>query len=336
MRIFHHNNPTNSRFASSANLSNSVYESADKWACINLINKDLGQWELMLKQKDTSSSSELKYRWIQEYNPFTATWTQIQPGRVTNVPGYSGTQGGMWAMNSSDTYFVIANTSSSNWFGAIGGKTSYNNGIPGYPNTTCTTGYMDLYIRIDTNPNINAPGLYTNLSGIYDSSKGWVASGNDSSASYIEFDKSIMNTLMTAKTFSISFWFRVHNTNRHILFGNATTAVYPLNIEYGSSKIRYYFASSPDLNGSTSISINTWYHFVLSVTSTGFKGYVNGNTDANYTSAPTFTQYTGNLRIGSDWRVDSGNNIFMGADISNFMIFDTALTAAQAKELYGK
>jgi hypothetical protein len=43
---------------------------------------------------------------------------------------------------------VIANATASNWFGAMGAYSNYQNGIPGYPNTVVTTGYMDVYVRI--------------------------------------------------------------------------------------------------------------------------------------------------------------------------------------------
>ena len=62
---------------------------------------------------------------------------------------------------------VIANSNSSNWYGAAGIWTAYQNGIPWYPNTTITTGYMDIYIRIDNtvfsnyyNASITNTGLY--------------------------------------------------------------------------------------------------------------------------------------------------------------------------------
>ena len=104
----------------------------------------------MVKQKSTSSDTEKKYRWIQYANPLTATWEQVKPGTVTNITtsGYTnGGYGGLYKLNS-NTYFVIANGTKGNWFGAIGAWSTYNGGIPGYPNTSITTGYLDLYIRL--------------------------------------------------------------------------------------------------------------------------------------------------------------------------------------------
>jgi hypothetical protein len=44
----------------------------------------------------------------------------------------------------------IANSTAANWWGAAGSWTAYNtNGIPGFPEHTVTTGYMDIYIRYE-------------------------------------------------------------------------------------------------------------------------------------------------------------------------------------------
>jgi hypothetical protein len=88
---------------------------------------------------------------VQTKNPFNAVWNDVKPESVTRITtaGYTnGGNGGLWKMNSS-TYFVVANSSSGNWFGATGSWTAYNGGIPGYPNTTVTTGCIDIFVRVD-------------------------------------------------------------------------------------------------------------------------------------------------------------------------------------------
>jgi len=52
----------------------------------------------------------------------------------------------------------IANGSNGNWYGGIGVWAAYGGGIPGYPNTTVTTGYVDLYIRIHQKVQIHNDG----------------------------------------------------------------------------------------------------------------------------------------------------------------------------------
>ena len=105
----------------------------------------------MVKQKTTSSAAETKYRWVQTVNPLTAVWADVKPGTVTfnTSSGYtSSSYGGMYIFKNSNLHMCIANSSNGNWYGGIGAAAAYNGGIPGYPNTTVTTGYIDLYMRV--------------------------------------------------------------------------------------------------------------------------------------------------------------------------------------------
>lgn len=160
-RIFHHNNPGGGVFSSTDSFASGVYKDANRWYDIEGILKfsnssgfiiDHG-YEFMIKQKTTSSAQEVKYRWLQYNNPLFADWNDVQPNYITRITtdGYTdGSYGGLYLnTGSQSTRFIIANSNSSNWYGAIGCWTNYQNGIPGYPNTVITTGYMDLYICID-------------------------------------------------------------------------------------------------------------------------------------------------------------------------------------------
>ena len=154
MKIAHHNNPTNAKFASENDFTNKVYLDADRWFIVSLADQiQSGKWELMVKQKTTSDATETKWRWIQNTSPMAGSYDSVKAANVTKITssGYSVSDvaGGAYKFNSS-TYLVIANASSGNWFGAIGAWSAYNGGIPGYPNTTVTTGYIDLYLRVDS------------------------------------------------------------------------------------------------------------------------------------------------------------------------------------------
>ena len=152
IRIFHHNNPANARFAQTDTFTTQVYKDADRWFNVKLCDLLSGPWELMIKQKTTSDATEVKYRWIQSTTPMGGTFDTTKAANVTKITtsGYSNNTnaGGAYVFNSS-TYIVINNSTSGNWFGAIGSWGTYQNGIPGYPNSAITTGYMDLYLRID-------------------------------------------------------------------------------------------------------------------------------------------------------------------------------------------
>lgn len=159
IRVFHHNNPSGGLFASTDNFNAPLYKDANRWFNCQLFNQITnGKWELMVKQALTSSATETKYRWIQTVNPYTATFAQTSKDNVTKITtsGYStnANAGGMYKMNS-NTFFVINNSSSGNWFGAIGSWTAHQSGIPSYPNTVVTSGYFDLYLRLDSSNIVN-------------------------------------------------------------------------------------------------------------------------------------------------------------------------------------
>lgn len=150
VRLFHHNSPnTTGVFARTDDFEHGVYLSADKWFDMRAC-QDNPTYEFMVKQKTTSTATEVKYRWIQNKNPWTATYADVAPAQVTRITtsGYTnGNFGGIYKLNGS-AYMVIANNNNGNWFGAMGAFSIYQNGIPGYPNTVVTTGYMDVYFRI--------------------------------------------------------------------------------------------------------------------------------------------------------------------------------------------
>lgn len=159
IRVFHHNNPSGGLFARTDDFTKPIYKDVNRWFNCQLFNQITnGKWEFMIKQALTSSATETKYRWIQTVNPYTATFAQTSKDNVTKITtsGYStnANAGGMYKMNSS-TFFVINNSNSGNWYGAIGSWTAHQSGIPSYPNTVVTSGYFDLYLRLDSSNIVN-------------------------------------------------------------------------------------------------------------------------------------------------------------------------------------
>ena len=154
VRIIHHNNPTSNKFASTDSFTTSVYRSADMWFNGSILNLNTsGKWELMIKQATTSTATETKYRFIQTNNPMTATYAQTTHANVTinTTSGYStnSSYGGIYYNGGSNAYLVTNNANSGNWYGALGCWTAYGGGIPGIFGATITTGYIDVYYRID-------------------------------------------------------------------------------------------------------------------------------------------------------------------------------------------
>lgn len=148
-QVAHHYKTNSKLFSSTDDFINGVYLDEDRWVHMNICN-ELTSWEFLYIQYATNTSSPVKYRWKQTVNPFTATYSDVQPGNVTNTTttGYTnGGMGGLYKINS-NTAFCIANTNNGNWFGAIGAWNHHGAGIPGYPSTSIAGGY-DLYVRVD-------------------------------------------------------------------------------------------------------------------------------------------------------------------------------------------
>ena len=167
IRIFHHNDPADYLFASTDTFTTNVYKDSNRWFYVSLCNKITNNiYELMIKQKVAYNSNEVKYRWIQTKNPMTATYAETTTANVTinNSDGYSTytNYGGIYLKNT-NAYLVANNGISSNWFGATGSwsHTGSTGGSPGYANEVITTGYMDLYLRVD-NQNGGNPSLFKN------------------------------------------------------------------------------------------------------------------------------------------------------------------------------
>ncbi len=158
VRIFHHNNPASgsNMFSNTSSFATAAYVNQNAWFNVAVCNQ-VNAWELMIKQKPTSSGTESKYRWIQTKNPMTAAFADVGYASITRVltDGYSSgyvdasnNYGGLYKLNS-NTYLSANNTRSGSWWSATGSWTQYSGGIPGYAGQIVSSGYLDLYLRID-------------------------------------------------------------------------------------------------------------------------------------------------------------------------------------------
>ena len=171
VRVFHHNNPGAGSFASSNDFAHSVYIDENRWFNVELANY-LDKWEIMIKGKFTSTSDEWKLRWIQQYNPMTATFANVAVANITKITtdGYSASPsawGGLYFKNGS-TYLCANNGTNGNWWGAVGSYSVYQSGIPGWgPSATVTTtGFNDMYLRID-NVTFTSPSAKTTKNNVW-------------------------------------------------------------------------------------------------------------------------------------------------------------------------
>ena len=157
MRVVHHNNPAGSLFSSSDTFTAWVYKDANRF-CHGKMFDYTDRWELMVEQKTTSTATATKIRWIQTVNPNVAVFGDVDSADVTKIStdGYTvSSYGGIYKKKSS-TYWCANNANSSNWMGAVGCWTAWSGGIPGWGGAV-TSGYLDLYIRLDGGANWSWP-----------------------------------------------------------------------------------------------------------------------------------------------------------------------------------
>lgn len=339
VRIAHHNNPANALFASTDNWSYGVYKDADRWLDIYPIMYRLSSYEFMVKQKTTSSATEIKYRWIQNKNPLTAVYADVAPAAVTRITtaGYTdGGYGGLYILNS-NTHFVIANASKGNWYGAFGCWTTYQGGIPGYPNTLVTTGYMDLYVRITE----------SDILKIHDSSgfknDGDIANPvglmvvNSGSPKYTEYLYIPADTVITHKNVLLSgndqewtccAWIYPTSLPNYSYLNNFNQGN---RLKYGTYPLLYLNSGTNDYYtyGSQAITLGTWQHiaFVFRNSDALRNVYVNG----------VLTNSTGPNKTSTPYGIGDLITMFTGSYagyVSDYREYCTALSAADIKELY--
>ena len=155
VRVFHHNNPADDTtlFTKTMDFEHGCYVGENSWFNFNVC-KSFDHYEFLVKQTITAGAAETKYRFVQATNPFNSVYADVAPTstNITRITtsGYStSTTSGGFYKNNGNTYFVAANSNSGNWYGAAGSWTPYSHRLPGYSNGLVTTGYMDVYLRID-------------------------------------------------------------------------------------------------------------------------------------------------------------------------------------------
>lgn len=172
VRVVRQNNPssTSNLFSTSDPIeTKSVYKNDSTWFDRDVFNYivtigALDECELMIKQKATSSSSETKYRWVQYKNPIIATYDWVTPNEIVKntSSGYSSpstSYGGLYAHKTSSSFIDACNGNTGNTWGRFGQYQQFQSGLAGYNATTITTGYSDLYIRVDRYGDVATSGL---------------------------------------------------------------------------------------------------------------------------------------------------------------------------------
>ena len=338
VRMFHHNNPGNGLFAQADTFTTGVYKDADRWFDIYGVVSQLNSYEFMVKQKITSDATEVKYRWIQYTNPLTATWDDVAPDKVTRITtsGYTdGGYGGLWKMNTK-AHMAIANTVSGNWYGAAGSWTAYQSGIPGYPNTTVTTGYIDLYARVDDLDFVKMYDIsgfqnHGKIIGTFETTKQTKRYSN--TVKFNGTDACIVvpyNTACPHNIFTLNLWFNkdaLGTKTYETLFGGPSG--FEMDTRSGSSTtLTLYMASTRGGSLWSSFSLNNWYMVTMVRDGTNEYYYINGEL-VNTIAAKSMP--TGTYFIGA-WKTAVQQNYY--GLIADFRLYTTALDAAAIQDLY--
>ena len=157
LQVQHHNNKSGTNLFSSTDAFETkfVYHNDECWSAFPLI-KEYGyfnsRYEFMALDQSINNYLTIR-RWAQSTNPFTATEAQSHPGagNRTIIANYSSGDGCLYKYSNSNSsgrsFFVIANGTNTNWYGAFGCFTKWNNNIPSFYGQG-VIGVLDLYIRV--------------------------------------------------------------------------------------------------------------------------------------------------------------------------------------------
>ena len=156
--VFVHNQPSINKFASTDSFTTGFYTSKDLYFNFNICN-GLTSWEFLIIQADTYAAIPLKRRWVQSANPLTAAFADVAAANITKNTSSEYTSdswGGLYKINSSNTFLCANNGTNGNWWGATGSKVFYQGGIPAWFGKIVKDGYVLIYIRVDNQNEDNA------------------------------------------------------------------------------------------------------------------------------------------------------------------------------------
>lgn len=323
MRIFHHNNPNvNGFFESSDTFNSGVYKNENKWFAAHLCNSISGnKFEFMIKQCATLSSTIFKYRWVQFVNPMNVT-TAAQVNAIPTIHnisnGYSTSASNYTGLMSYSGTTRLCSTNA--WWGAIGEYTAYgNNTIPAWNGLVITTGYYDLYLRIDDNLHYTLPAIPHNISTgdgkMGEKNSSFYGGGNG----YLEFD-----SLPATSVKTVAFWVKSNKSNQCFYADpTAKTACGFYNNYMIISCNSNYLHTFPI----TAFTADAWNHITITYGSTpevwinGVKQIANAVTD--------YWSWAGSSKAYLFARYNDGFGQFSSGYIQDFQIWDEIKNPAE-------
>jgi hypothetical protein len=148
------------------------------------------------------------------------------------------------------------------------------------------------------------------------------------------------NTSLNLSQLSISAWIRPTgwggvNNGRILRKGSSTTSPNAPNFDFGiaSSIGGIVFIGATQLNASSTITLNTWQHVVVTSSSSGTKIYINGVLTAQSATVVPGSTNSSNLTIGTYHA--SLNRRWMGG-LDDVAIWSTVLTESEVQTIYAR
>ena len=145
------------------------------------------------------------------------------------------------------------------------------------------------------------------------------------------------NTSLNLSQLSISAWIRPTgwggNNLGRILRKGASTATQNFDLGIASSTGGIYFIGLGQLNASSTITLNTWQHVVVTSSSSGTKIYINGVLTAQSATVVPGATNSSNLTIGTYHA--SLNRRWMGG-LDDVAIWSTVLTESEVQTIYAR
>jgi hypothetical protein len=137
---------------------------------------------------------------------------------------------------------------------------------------------------------------------------------------------------------SFSIWFKMVSIDRVICQIGADTQGVSSGLYINNNNINYYFFGN-DRNYSVTIGVGSWNHIVATYDGGTLGGsrrlWFNGEEISSSNPAPTTTVAAANIEANTTVRVGSRKaETNVDSKISNFKLYDVALTAEEAKTLY--
>lgn len=182
-------------------------------------------------------------------------------------------------------------------------------------------------VKVQRGESVNAtfdsyPGLYTNVSSVYDSSKGWVADFNGNNCLIIN---AATNSILPNNQFSVSIWVKRTGGTTIFAFGGDNPSMV-----LEDSRFFIYGPSNELCLGVYAAKDTNWHHYVMTYNKSALKLYI----DTQEIGSPS-----GAFNLKNNSYIDIGGRYGSGqfiGQLTNFTLWNQVLTLDQIKELYGK